>query len=34
MLLSFHENEGKNHAIKIANKSFKNVAQLKYLGQQ
>jgi hypothetical protein len=32
MLLSHHQNAGKNHDIKIANKSFENVAQFKYLG--
>jgi hypothetical protein len=29
-LLSSHRNTGKNHDIKTANKSFENVAQLKY----
>jgi hypothetical protein len=32
MLLSRHQNAGQNHAIKIANRRFKNVAQFKYLG--
>jgi hypothetical protein len=32
MLLSRHQNGGKNHDIKIANRSFENVAQFKYLG--
>jgi hypothetical protein len=32
MLLSRHENAGQNHNIKIANRSFENVAQFKYLG--
>jgi hypothetical protein len=30
MLLSHHPNEGQNHDIKIANRSFENVAQFKY----
>jgi hypothetical protein len=30
MLLSHHQNAGQNHEIKIANRSFENVAQLKY----
>jgi hypothetical protein len=32
MLLSHHQNAGQNHAIKIANRCFENVAQFKYLG--
>jgi hypothetical protein len=32
MLLSRHQSAGQNHDIKIANRSFYNVAQLKYLG--
>jgi hypothetical protein len=32
MLLSRHQIVGKNRDIKIANKSFENVSQLKYLG--
>jgi hypothetical protein len=32
MLLSCNQNGGQNHNIKIANRSFENVAQLKYLG--
>jgi hypothetical protein len=32
MLLSRHQNAGKNHNITTANSSFENVAQLKYLG--
>jgi hypothetical protein len=32
MLLSRHQNAGQNHDIKIANGSFENMAQLKYLG--
>jgi hypothetical protein len=32
MLLSRHQNAGQNHDIKIANRSFENVAQFKYLG--
>jgi hypothetical protein len=32
MLLSRHQNVGQNRDIKIANRSFKNVSQLKYLG--
>jgi hypothetical protein len=31
MLLSCHQNTGQNHNIKIANRSFENVAQFKYL---
>jgi hypothetical protein len=32
MLLSRHQNAGQSHNIKIANRCFENVAQLKYLG--
>jgi hypothetical protein len=32
MLLSCHQNAGKNHEIKIANRCFENVAQFRYLG--
>jgi hypothetical protein len=32
MLLSRHQNAGQNRDIKIANRSFENVAQFKYLG--
>jgi hypothetical protein len=32
MLLSRHQNEGQNHDIKIANRSFENVAHLRYFG--
>jgi hypothetical protein len=32
MLLTRHNNVGQNHDIKIANRYFQNVAQLKYLG--
>jgi hypothetical protein len=31
MLLSHHQNAGQNHDIKIANRSFENMAQFKYL---
>jgi geranylgeranyl pyrophosphate synthase len=31
IMLSHHQNAGQNHSIKIANTSFENVAQLKYL---
>jgi hypothetical protein len=31
MLLSRHQNIGKNRNIKIANRSFENVSQFKYL---
>jgi hypothetical protein len=34
MLLSHHQNAGKNHDIKVANNSLKNVAQFKYLGTE
>jgi hypothetical protein len=32
MLLSHHQNVGRNQDIKIANRSFENVLQFKYLG--
>jgi sorting nexin-29 len=32
MLLSCHQNAGQNHDIKVANRSFENVTQFKYLG--
>jgi sorting nexin-29 len=32
MVLSSHQNSGQNHEIKVADRSFENVAQLKYLG--
>jgi hypothetical protein len=31
-LLSHHQNTGQNHDVKIANRSFENVAQFRYLG--
>jgi hypothetical protein len=32
MLLSHHQNARQNHDIKIANRCFENVGQLRYLG--
>jgi ribosomal protein S2 len=32
MLLSHHQNAGKNQDIKIANRCFEHVAQFRYLG--
>jgi hypothetical protein len=32
MLLSRHQNAGQNHDIKIPNRYFENMTQLKYLG--
>jgi hypothetical protein len=32
MLLSRHQNAGKSHDIKIADRFFENMAQIKYLG--
>jgi hypothetical protein len=32
VLMSHHQNAGKNHNIKIANRSFENVAVFRYLG--
>jgi hypothetical protein len=32
MLLSHYQNAAQNHDIMIANRSFENVAQFKYLG--
>jgi hypothetical protein len=32
MWLSRHQNAGRNHDIKVANRSFENVTQFKYLG--
>jgi hypothetical protein len=32
MLLSHHQNAGKNHDIRIANRCFENLAQFKCLG--
>jgi hypothetical protein len=31
MLLSRHQNAGQNHDMKIANRSFENVTQYKYV---
>jgi predicted DsbA family dithiol-disulfide isomerase len=31
-LLSHHQNAGQNYDIKIANRCFENLAQVKYLG--
>jgi hypothetical protein len=31
MLLSRHQNAGKNHGVKRANRCFENVAQFRYL---
>jgi hypothetical protein len=33
MLLSRHQNAGQNHDIKIANRCFENMVQLKNLGK-
>jgi hypothetical protein len=33
MLLSRHQNAGQNRNVKITNRSFENVLQLKYLGR-
>jgi hypothetical protein len=33
MLLSRHQNVGRNRGIKIANRSFGNVSQFRYLGK-
>jgi hypothetical protein len=32
MLLSHHQNVGQNQNLKIANRSFENMSQFKYLG--
>jgi hypothetical protein len=32
MLMSYHQNAGQNHDMKISNRSFENVAQFIYLG--
>jgi hypothetical protein len=32
MLLSRHQNAGQNQEIKIVNRSFEDIAELKYLG--
>jgi hypothetical protein len=32
MLLAHHQNVGENRDIKVANRSFENVPQIKYLG--
>jgi uncharacterized protein YfaT (DUF1175 family) len=34
MLLSHHQNAGRNWYVKIGNSSFENVPQLKYLGMK
>jgi hypothetical protein len=31
-VMSRHQNAGQNHNVKIANRSFENMAQYKYLG--
>jgi hypothetical protein len=33
-LLSHHQKAGQNHAIKLANRRFENVAQIRYLGKR
>jgi hypothetical protein len=32
MLMSHHQNAGQNHNIRMADRSFENVVQIKYLG--
>jgi hypothetical protein len=32
MLLAYHQNAGQNHNIKMATRSFENMAQFRYLG--
>jgi L-lysine 2,3-aminomutase len=32
MFMSHHQTTGQNHCIKVTNKSFENMAKLKYLG--
>jgi hypothetical protein len=32
MLMSRHQNAGQDHNMKTANRSFENVAKIKYLG--
>jgi hypothetical protein len=32
--MSRHQNAGQNHDIKIANRSYENVAKLQHLGKQ
>jgi hypothetical protein len=34
MFMSYHQNAGQNHNVKMANNSFENITQFKHLGMK